>query len=525
MFAVLLALLIALSLAFTGDADAEPDDPVEPDKATEGDDSLTGSAGPDLIDGLAGDDTIDGGVGDDTLLGSEGDDWLRGGAGNDQLSGGDGNDQLDLGAGINTLDGGLGDDTLTMADGFESLYHYDDQGRIVSVDQSLLDGGDGGETEGDLLDASSTMQALHLYVDDDRSFIATSPRWERIAQIDGFERYALGSGPDVVEYYRTGGAIQIDTGAGDDALYLLNGNHQVRTGSGDDEVSFTAEGAFASGLALDGGEGEQTRGDFLQVYSDQALDMIIDASGSGTISDGAGGALRFENFERFDISGPQTHIDASAAAFDLDIHSFYSDSTLIGGSGDDTLSGDVALGGAGDDQIAGGAYADGGEGNDTVSADIALGGDGNDIVDGYSSAQGGNGDDEVHSQGTAEGGAGNDTVSGHVMTGGEGIDHFAADTTIRDGVAVGASDVITDYEPGESVALTITYNNTDFDDPTVSVPAPTFTIEQDSVAHEVRVLVNGETALTVQGTDSIPDGLLEITTQGYNPWDDPNYTP
>lgn len=74
--------------------------------ATNGDDTLYGSAGPDVIDGLAGNDDIYGQQGNDTLSGGEGRDFLMGALGDDVLLGGPGSDWL-LGAqGNDTLEGG-----------------------------------------------------------------------------------------------------------------------------------------------------------------------------------------------------------------------------------------------------------------------------------------------------------------------------------------------------------------------------------------------------------------------------------
>ncbi len=74
--------------------------------ATEGSDTLAGSAAADTIDGLGGDDTISGGSSNDTLIG---------GAGNDSLDGEQSNDTLYGGAGADQLTGGLGTDDLYYA--------------------------------------------------------------------------------------------------------------------------------------------------------------------------------------------------------------------------------------------------------------------------------------------------------------------------------------------------------------------------------------------------------------------------
>ncbi|MDH4303587.1 MAG: Ig-like domain-containing protein [Nitrospira sp.] len=80
-----------------------------------GNNCLTGNAGPDYLDGGKGNDRLTGGAGNDTLLGDKGNDCLSGGGGNDRLLGGHGDDLLVGGTGADTLTGGLGVDTFRFA--------------------------------------------------------------------------------------------------------------------------------------------------------------------------------------------------------------------------------------------------------------------------------------------------------------------------------------------------------------------------------------------------------------------------
>ena len=73
--------------------------------ATNGTETMQGSAGDDLIDGRSGDDNISGG---------EGNDYLFGGTGNDTLNGGNGNDTLIGSYGGNQLTGGDGSDVFIL---------------------------------------------------------------------------------------------------------------------------------------------------------------------------------------------------------------------------------------------------------------------------------------------------------------------------------------------------------------------------------------------------------------------------
>lgn len=160
----------------------------EPADGGEGDDVMTGSAGPETLAGGPGNDVLRGGGGRDTLAGNEGDDvlelgevtpettapmyWIDGrfvdegdtrpwtegtlgdyyakadggpgvdtlsdGSGRALLTGGEDPDSLDGGGGDDTLDGGGGDDSLRGGDGSDSL----DGG----VGSDASDGGAGDDT-------------------------------------------------------------------------------------------------------------------------------------------------------------------------------------------------------------------------------------------------------------------------------------------------------------------------------------------------------------------------------------------
>jgi Ca2+-binding RTX toxin-like protein len=118
---------------------------------TNGNDTLTGDAGPNVICGLlgndtlnglggndtlwgdacnakakpifaaaagaGGNDTLNGGDGNDSLYGAGGNDTLNGDKGNDKLFGGPGNDKLTGGPGTNTYSGGPGNDTINARNG------------------------------------------------------------------------------------------------------------------------------------------------------------------------------------------------------------------------------------------------------------------------------------------------------------------------------------------------------------------------------------------------------------------------
>lgn len=80
-----------------------------------GDDTITGSAGRDVVAAGSGNDTVNGAAGDDNLSGNDGNDVLDGQAGNDKLYGGAGSDRLLYSGGNDLLDGGAGLDTADFA--------------------------------------------------------------------------------------------------------------------------------------------------------------------------------------------------------------------------------------------------------------------------------------------------------------------------------------------------------------------------------------------------------------------------
>ena len=107
-----------------------------------GDDTIDGSATAVNInvDSGAGNDSIIGGAGDDNIAAGDGNDTIQGGMGADEISAGDGDDVIDVAQG-DTVNGSDGDDTFTLVDLAEP-----------GTDAIFVNGGEGGETNGDTLD-------------------------------------------------------------------------------------------------------------------------------------------------------------------------------------------------------------------------------------------------------------------------------------------------------------------------------------------------------------------------------------
>lgn len=131
-----------------------------PGFATNGYDTVKGTAYADAVDGMAGNDILRGNGGNDALFGGTGNDTLMGGtendrligdAGNDSLRGESGNDRLIGGDGADRLIGGLGSDVFDF-----NLASDSDAGGI-----DVIAAGDGatafqgvGVAGGDVLDLS-----------------------------------------------------------------------------------------------------------------------------------------------------------------------------------------------------------------------------------------------------------------------------------------------------------------------------------------------------------------------------------
>jgi S-layer protein len=160
------------------------------------------------------------------------------------------------------------------------------------------------------------------------------------------------------------------------------------------------------------------------------LNLVADAATTVTVSGNAGIDFTTGSLKAI------TKLDASGVTED-GVVTFTAnaglDTTIIGGAGDDDLTGstgaDTITGGAGDD------FLDGDDGDDTLN-----GGDGDDFLDG------GDGDD------TLNGGDGDDIITGgtgkDTLTGGAGEDIFvfaAGDSTTAD------PDVITDFSAEDDI--------------------------------------------------------------------------
>lgn len=333
-----------------------------------GNDSLRGLGGNDYLSGEEGDDNLDGGADDDVLSGGAGTDSLRGSDGNDRLLGGDGTDFMYGGAGTDELIGGSGNDRYQIElDGGADVVIESDGATdylvfgagIAATDLTLTE-----SAEGILVRIGAAANGNSVLIRSQGPGMAGRP-------IEGFS-FADGT------FWN---ATTIDDRiAGNRAPELVTPLADSVVGPGQSFSYIVPSGAFRDRNVTD-----------VLTYSATALD---------------GGALpawlTFNAATRT-LSGTRPADDLSivgvrivardpsgAIAFD-DIALNLSSSQVVGGSGDDTLSGtssaDFIFGRGGNDTVAAGDGNDrifGEAGQDTLSGeggdDTLVGGAGADIL-------------------------------------------------------------------------------------------------------------------------------------------------
>jgi Ca2+-binding RTX toxin-like protein len=454
-----------------------------------GNDSIYGDTGANILTGGDGNDTMLGGFGADTLYGGNGDDQLFGGEDQNILDGGAGNDLLAGGSAADTMIGGAGNDTFFASGGYDVVdYSYVTTNltittasgwfTVVTIAAGDTDtlwnfegiiGGSGDDTLGsatsgetlnggagnDVINFSSSSSAVVATLNSAGNATLTSGGFAVSSQYTNFEGIFTGSGNDTI----TGDSSTnlVDSGSGNDLISGSGGNDTLRGGLGNDSLSGDADDDTLQGGSgndtLNGGSGNDTA-DYS--YTGVNLTIALNSAGTATVTVAAGDTDSLLGIER-----------------------------VIGGSGNDTITGDAVAnhftGGAGNDVLSGGANDDtliGGSGNDlldggadydlasysyassnmtvtlnsagTVTVTVAAGdtdtliaieqltaGSGNDTITGDTGANvldGGSGNDSLNGgagDDTLSGGLGNDVIVGgtgsDTMTGGVGDDLFYFD--------------------------------------------------------------------------------------------------
>ncbi|NQV23898.1 MAG: hypothetical protein HQ518_05965 [Rhodopirellula sp.] len=340
--------------------------------------TVRGGMGNDQIraDGLTISIRIDGDNGWDTISGGAGSDTIDGGTGNDLLIGGDGNDRIEGGRGQDTLSGGAGNDVLLGQSARDTLFGGG------GIDQ--LNGGGSADTVVDTGDNDFVLTAGMLSgVEIDQ---LTSIELARLTGGDGHNRIDASAFPGSVTLSGGMGNDTLIGGSGDDVILGGGGRDWVEGGAGNDRVF----GQGGSGDTIRGGTGQDT---------------LSGGTGRDTLSEIDVVRISVWEFVSYRVVGatqdvsqiPNGDIEMAVLVGTsgddiLDALQFPGSVTLLGGDGDDQLSGsdtaaDVLRGGAGNDQLAGFGGDDllfGDEGDDLLNGgaghDTLRGGDGLDTV-------------------------------------------------------------------------------------------------------------------------------------------------
>ncbi len=323
-----------------------------------GNDTLSGGTGADTLVGDAGDDVVFGGDDNDQLYGNTGADSLDGGAGADLIYGMDDADTIVGGAG-DTIDGGEGgvdDDTLIVNDvaaiyydtanpengtvefndgttlSFTNIenvignggpdgivdgtdnndlinlsYVYDAEGDRIDNNDALLPGevgeddivyGYGGD---DVIESRAGNDEVYggtgndtIVADAGNDFVDGGANNDQIFGGTGDDTILGGAGDD--ELFGNAGADSLDGGAGADTLRVSSGD-TASGGDGDDV--FNTDSLLLNGgdFTIDGGEGDETTGDTLNVVGPAVITYDTLNPENGTVEWLDGSTLTFSNIE------------------------------------------------------------------------------------------------------------------------------------------------------------------------------------------------------------------------------------
>jgi Ca2+-binding RTX toxin-like protein len=434
---------------------------------------VEGSAGADLIDGLySGDpegDMIDNsdhsnGSNDDSVVAGGGDDTVYSGAGYDTVEGGTGDDYIVAGAGNDSIYGGTGDDSIEGGDDQDTISLENDFG------DDTIDGGSGGTTDFDILDAGLVTD--NLFVDlsaggaaDPESGTITADNPPTAPAGQHYVRVFEPNTPAAITDFGVYPTGAIDFNDGTFHWVLVADNDAVLADSqggqftGQDATQSLASdldglgiigsniGAPGKTTYLDGNGNSFTTG-WLTTYGpgagtvpNKAYLIVTDAAGGDPV-----GTATYTG-----VNNPYADFTYSSFTIGGDVATFTEIEAVILGSGDDTV-----IGSGGNDSVSTGSGADivnGGAGNDTfdlgtsdgaVDTVVFADGDGKDTVAGFEAPT-------DNGNGTF---TGNDQLDVSGMTDANGNPVNVLDVTVTDTNGDGTGDAILTFPNGESITLT-----------------------------------------------------------------------
>lgn len=428
--------------------------------------------GVDNAGGVGNYDHLYGGAGNDTLQGKGGNDYLEGGVGNDTYiyNTGDGLDTiLDVdGYGSikfdgTTLSGGdrIGDNLYQSEDG-KITYTFDAGAEgmgTLFINQNIkvenFKNGDLGIALGDYLVVNPQITIMNTIIGDGENKLEGTSDNDHIIGTVGREEIIGYGGDDLIEGGEQEEEGQHDyyheiliAGDGDDVVYAYTKESRDNIIHSDD--IFIDDGGVQLGwYHIGGGYGDDWlfgSNDMDDLYAGPGDDQVWGGAGDDKIC-GSGVYVYVPKTNKWDV-----HFDT----YDL---SLSDDDVLYGGAGNDSIWGnggdDIISGGSGEDSLSGdlitnydalpGKYhgddiIDGGAGNDGITGDggddLLYGGDGDDLLYGdFYSAFLEDGSllfpAEFHGNDTLFGGNGNDTLIGgsgnDELFGGDGVDALYGD--------------------------------------------------------------------------------------------------
>ncbi|OGT79463.1 MAG: hypothetical protein A3H91_05850, partial [Gammaproteobacteria bacterium RIFCSPLOWO2_02_FULL_61_13] len=352
--------------------------------------------------------------------------------------------------------GGAGNDTLTGSSTHATGAGQDDNRLYGGAGNDILNGGDGNDTlfggaGDDTLNGGNDFGAFAGqagYGD----FVSYEDA-DAAVTVNLAAGTATGQGSDTLSGIE--GAYGSDF---DDTLFGGAGNDMLYGGYGDDVIQ-----GGAGNDSMDGGDGNS---DLLD-YSDQSgnVDVALSTNSTNVDSDsisdfeGVIGGAGNDTLSGEDAGGPANMSWVYGDEFDVDLDVLAGADEFFGGAGNDIIDG---LGG--NDHIQGGLGSDlldGGDGNtdildyseQVVAVNIDLendtmsGGDAIDTISGFEGVIGGTGGDMLFgssAENVIDGGAGNDTIAGgdgnDQLSGGTGDDIFVFSGSFGDD-----RDVIMDF--------------------------------------------------------------------------------
>jgi Ca2+-binding RTX toxin-like protein len=278
----------------------------------------------DVVPSENQDDVISGGAGNDTIFGEGGDDTITGDAGADSLSGGRGDDSLVGGDGDDTLEGGEGADTLSAGAGMDfASYASSDAGVTINLANNTFSGGHatGDVSEGgiDGIIGSDFDDSLTGYDQEGPDF--TNEFYgglgnDTLDGAGGADRLFGEEGDDSI--IGGTGADTLDGGAGNDTIEVAQGD-VVFGGDGDDLFLLTDLGEPGTdGISIDGGTGDQTGGDILDLTGAADRGTLsfttdpITGESFGTVQLFDGSIVTFSNIDQIICFTPGTRIRTAA---------------------------------------------------------------------------------------------------------------------------------------------------------------------------------------------------------------------